>query len=43
MEYDVAVDRYAYGVILWELITRKMYFGDVPFLMDVENNIRTGI
>eukprot|EP01125_Pyxidicula_operculata_P020854 TRINITY_DN7831_c0_g1_i1.p1 TRINITY_DN7831_c0_g1~~TRINITY_DN7831_c0_g1_i1.p1 ORF type:complete len:2512 (+),score=475.63 TRINITY_DN7831_c0_g1_i1:325-7860(+) len=40
--YDTAVDTYAYGVILWELITRRGYFEEVSFLSDVEEMVMKG-
>jgi len=41
-EYKPTVDTYAFGVILWESITRKMYFGDIKFLTEVETSVKTG-
>ena len=41
--YDMRVDTYAYGVILWELLSREDYFGDISFMSEVEDRVVKGI
>jgi small GTP-binding protein len=41
-EYTEKADIYSYGVILWELLTRKQYFGEYKFLSEIEEKIIAG-
>ncbi|KAL6059624.1 Pleckstrin y domain [Balamuthia mandrillaris] len=36
------VDIYSFGVILWELITRENYFGEVRFMSQIEDMVLEG-
>eukprot|EP01125_Pyxidicula_operculata_P012355 TRINITY_DN4057_c0_g1_i2.p1 TRINITY_DN4057_c0_g1~~TRINITY_DN4057_c0_g1_i2.p1 ORF type:complete len:2474 (-),score=525.58 TRINITY_DN4057_c0_g1_i2:159-7580(-) len=40
--YELKVDIYAFGVILWELSTRKSFFGEVPFMAELEKKVIFG-
>lgn len=42
-EYDYTADTYAFGVMLWETITRKDYCGDLSFMSDIEDRIIKGL
>eukprot|EP01104_Vermistella_antarctica_P009724 TRINITY_DN2519_c0_g1_i1.p1 TRINITY_DN2519_c0_g1~~TRINITY_DN2519_c0_g1_i1.p1 ORF type:complete len:2816 (+),score=613.67 TRINITY_DN2519_c0_g1_i1:201-8648(+) len=43
LPYDEKSDVYSYGVVLWEMITRKKYFGELaPFLTDVMDAVVRG-
>jgi len=34
--YNERVDVYSFGIILWEMLSRADYFGDVSFMSDIE-------
>jgi len=36
------IDVYAYGVILWELVTRADFFGEIRFMFELEQNVING-
>uniref|UniRef100_A0A6B2L0R2 Protein kinase domain-containing protein n=1 Tax=Arcella intermedia TaxID=1963864 RepID=A0A6B2L0R2_9EUKA len=36
-------DTYSFGVICWEIVTRKHYFQDEPFLSQISENVCKGI
>jgi len=40
--YNQRVDVYSYGVILYELITREDYFGEITFMSMLENKVVDG-
>eukprot|EP01125_Pyxidicula_operculata_P004902 TRINITY_DN1814_c0_g1_i1.p1 TRINITY_DN1814_c0_g1~~TRINITY_DN1814_c0_g1_i1.p1 ORF type:complete len:2509 (+),score=641.73 TRINITY_DN1814_c0_g1_i1:27-7553(+) len=40
--YDHKSDTYAFGVIAWEILTRKPYFGNAAFFTDVQDSIVGG-
>eukprot|EP01127_Copromyxa_protea_P005655 TRINITY_DN1551_c0_g2_i1.p1 TRINITY_DN1551_c0_g2~~TRINITY_DN1551_c0_g2_i1.p1 ORF type:complete len:537 (-),score=105.19 TRINITY_DN1551_c0_g2_i1:268-1752(-) len=40
--YDARADIYSYGVICWELLTRKDYFGWIPWIGDLQETIVGG-
>jgi len=40
--YDTRVDTYAYGIVCWELIARKIPFSHFDFMTDIENEILAG-
>jgi len=40
--YNHKVDTYAYGVILFELLTRDTYFGEVKFISDLSVMVENG-
>ena len=40
--YDQQVDTYAFGVVIWEILARKDFFGDVAFMSDLRDLIVTG-
>jgi len=40
--YGVEVDTYAFGVILWELLTRDNFFGEINFMSDLEDHVIQG-
>lgn len=42
LEYTYTVDTYAFGVILWETITRRSYCGNLTFMSDIEDKILNG-
>jgi len=41
-EYGLEVDVYALGVILWELVTRRDFFGEVDFYSDIVEMVVRG-
>lgn len=41
-EYTEKADIYSFGVILWELLTRKQFFGEYKFLSEIEERIIAG-
>ncbi|KAF2071594.1 hypothetical protein CYY_007084 [Polysphondylium violaceum] len=41
-EYSTQSDVYAFGVILWELLTRKDYFGQYTFMTLIEEKVIAG-
>lgn len=41
-EYTYTADTYAFGVMLWEMITRKAYLGDFAFMSEIEDRIMNG-
>jgi len=41
-KYTEMVDVYSFGVILWEIATRKEFFGDVSFMSVLEDKIISG-
>ncbi|KAK5576072.1 hypothetical protein RB653_007210 [Dictyostelium firmibasis] len=41
-EASTQTDVYAFGVILWELVTRKDYFGDIGFMTLIEEKVISG-
>lgn len=41
-EYTEKADIYSFGVILWELLTRKQFFGEYKFLSEIEEKIISG-
>jgi serine/threonine protein kinase len=40
--YTYKVDVYAFGVILWELVSAKDFFGHINFFSELENLIVEG-
>jgi serine/threonine protein kinase len=38
-EFTFTVDTYAYGVMLWEMITREDYLGDSAFMSEIEDKV----
>eukprot|EP00026_Physarum_polycephalum_P000022 Phypoly_transcript_00022.p1 GENE.Phypoly_transcript_00022~~Phypoly_transcript_00022.p1 ORF type:complete len:3281 (-),score=556.54 Phypoly_transcript_00022:159-8669(-) len=40
--FTMQTDIYSYGVILWEIVTRQRYFGDIPFMSEVEKQVLGG-
>ncbi|MDP2439088.1 MAG: protein kinase [archaeon] len=40
--YDQRVDTYAFGVILYELLERKAFFGECAFMAQLENRVIAG-
>lgn len=40
--YGLPVDVYAFGVMLWEILTQDFFFGEVRFMADVEDMILEG-
>ena len=40
--YNHLVDTYAFGVILWELIVRKKFFGELGWTSTVEDRVING-
>ena len=40
--YDELVDTYAFGVVLWEIISRKDFFGEVKFMLEIRDAIVSG-
>jgi len=41
-KWDNTVDLYSYGVILYEIFSRRAYFDNVDFLEDFEKNVKSG-
>uniref|UniRef100_A0A6B2L2K1 Protein kinase domain-containing protein n=1 Tax=Arcella intermedia TaxID=1963864 RepID=A0A6B2L2K1_9EUKA len=41
-QYDVRVDNYAFGIILWELVERKKGFEDIPYLWKISELVVSG-
>jgi len=41
--YDMRVDTYAYGVILWEILSRRNFFGEDSFNFAIEDKILKGL
>jgi serine/threonine protein kinase len=39
--YTEKADVYSIGVILWELISRKAFFGEVSFMSQIEDKVRS--
>eukprot|EP01125_Pyxidicula_operculata_P013682 TRINITY_DN4547_c0_g1_i2.p1 TRINITY_DN4547_c0_g1~~TRINITY_DN4547_c0_g1_i2.p1 ORF type:complete len:582 (+),score=141.35 TRINITY_DN4547_c0_g1_i2:124-1869(+) len=40
--YNEKVDTYAYGVIIWELLTREEFFGEWSFFSDIQDLVVSG-
>jgi hypothetical protein len=40
--YDEKCDVYSFAVILWELVTRKQFFGEVRWVSEVERLVQSG-
>ena len=40
--FGVKADIYSFGVILWELVHRKQFFGDLSFMSEISENVRIG-
>jgi serine/threonine protein kinase len=40
--YTEKADVYSIGVILWELVTRKPFFGEVRFMSQLEDMVKAG-
>jgi serine/threonine protein kinase len=40
--YTVKADVYSIGVILWELLTRKAFFGEIRFMSLLEDKVKSG-
>eukprot|EP00029_Vermamoeba_vermiformis_P006458 TRINITY_DN2538_c0_g2_i1.p1 TRINITY_DN2538_c0_g2~~TRINITY_DN2538_c0_g2_i1.p1 ORF type:complete len:1060 (+),score=232.58 TRINITY_DN2538_c0_g2_i1:295-3474(+) len=41
-DYNEAVDIYSFGVILWEMMSREDYFGEMNFMSDIEAAVVSG-
>ncbi len=41
-KYTIKVDVYSYGVILWEMLTRKFFFGEIKFMSELEALVKQG-
>ena len=42
LPYDERVDTYGFGVILWELVTRSAFFGEIAFAGEVQDRVLAG-
>lgn len=40
--FNQSVDIYAYGIILWELLTREDYCANFNYVIDIINHISSG-
>jgi serine/threonine protein kinase len=40
--YTEKADVYSIGVILWELLTRKAFFGEIRFMSRLEDKVLSG-
>ena len=41
--YTLKADIYAYGVVMWEMLTRDIFFGDVQFRHQLEDRVVQGL
>jgi serine/threonine protein kinase len=41
-EYDEKVDTYAFGIILWELVSREIFFSECSFMLDIQDKVASG-
>ena len=41
-KYNSKVDVYSFGVILWEMSTRGIFFGEIKFMSELEEMVRGG-
>ncbi len=41
-KYNFKVDVYSFGVILWEMLERKLFFGEVKFMSELEDMVKSG-
>eukprot|EP01128_Nolandella_sp_AFSM9_P006857 TRINITY_DN3614_c0_g1_i1.p1 TRINITY_DN3614_c0_g1~~TRINITY_DN3614_c0_g1_i1.p1 ORF type:complete len:2040 (-),score=393.86 TRINITY_DN3614_c0_g1_i1:176-6295(-) len=42
LPYDEKVDTYAFGIVLWQMITRKAFFGDIQWISELEDMVVEG-